>query len=172
MFKVFVFIACVCTAFGLPLDQSLPEVDHPHAHHPAQITPIVSEEFDNTGDGNFHFGFVSGDGTKVQEDGVLNVYDEKNSEEVVHGSYEYTSPEGRSIKVQYLADGSGFHAFSDDIPKSAGVDSQAQYGNYVNEHHRARSFPVTEQKVNVVPVQAFPGNQGFNYPANAYNVQN
>lgn len=119
--------------------------------------------------------FVSGDGTKVQEEGSLKVYDEKTAEEVVRGSYEYVSPEGRNIKVDYFADGTGFHAFSDDIPKSAGVSSPSQYGDFIQEHQAyhpvARSFPVADQKVNVVPVQAFQGNQVFNYPANNYNVQ-
>lgn len=56
MFKVFVFFACVCAVFGLPVDQQIPVFDQHHAAHPVQITPIVSEEFENNGDGNFHFG--------------------------------------------------------------------------------------------------------------------
>lgn len=57
MFKSLVIIACVCTVgFGAPIDQPIQIVDQPHAHHPVQVVPIVSEDFDNNGDGNFHFG--------------------------------------------------------------------------------------------------------------------
>lgn len=57
MFKSLVIIACVCTVgFGAPIDQPIQIIDQPHAHHPVQVVPIVSEDFDNNGDGNFHFG--------------------------------------------------------------------------------------------------------------------
>ncbi|KAL3283236.1 hypothetical protein HHI36_006384 [Cryptolaemus montrouzieri] len=161
MLRAIIFSVVVYTALGLPVDQ---EVVNSYDHHPVPVAHIVSEEADNKGDGSFHFGFVSSDGTKVAEEGYLKVYDEKTAEEVVRGNYEYVSPEGRNVKVEYYADGTGFHVFSDDIPKSANVESPAQYANFVQERQQynpylaSRAFPVPAEKTaqpyqSVQPVQ-------------------
>lgn len=61
---------------------------------------------------------MSGDGTRVQEQGALKpTPDGKDYVLVKQGQYSYTSKEGVPVQVSYTADENGFVAVSDSIPK-------------------------------------------------------
>ncbi|XP_063236953.1 larval cuticle protein LCP-17-like isoform X2 [Bacillus rossius redtenbacheri] len=67
--------------------------------------------------GHTIYTYESSDGTKVFEQGILKPNaDGTGSVLVKKGSVEYTSPEGKPIKMLYVADEKGTQITSDDVP--------------------------------------------------------
>lgn len=64
--------------------------------------------------------FETSDGTSRQEQGQMKNVGEENQAMEVKGSYQYTSPEGKVITVNYVADENGFRTESDH---NSNVDS-------------------------------------------------
>lgn len=79
------------------------------------VVPIVHQESDIEPDGHFHWNYEGGDGSKADQEGSIKEVDQQQ-EQVVKGSWEYTDADGKVHKTEYEADGTGFHAYGDDIP--------------------------------------------------------
>lgn len=58
-------------------------------------------------DGSYQYSYSTGNGIKADESGYLKNIGASKAQ-VVQGSYQYTSPEGIPIHVQYTADEYGF----------------------------------------------------------------
>lgn len=85
-----------------------------------KVVPVLSRT-EIRDDFNQHsLSYVSGDGSAVAQHLSLKPVTEGEYKgqyvPAQKGSYQYTSPEGRVIKVEYVADENGFHAISDAIP--------------------------------------------------------
>jgi len=59
--------------------------------------------------GNYNFNFANNDGSSRQEVGGLGA---------IEGSYSFITPEGEQVKVEYVADETGFHATGSHLPKA------------------------------------------------------
>lgn len=75
---------------------------------PADEVPIVAQEMNVEPDGQFHWSYESGDGTKQVQDGELRALDKDVQVGVMHGTYEYTGDDGQVYSVSYVADENGF----------------------------------------------------------------
>lgn len=54
------------------------------------------------------FSYNTENGISAAESGVTRYFDQENSAQSVQGYFEYTSPEGVPVHVQYVADENGF----------------------------------------------------------------
>lgn len=63
------------------------------------------------------FSYQTANGISAEEAGGLRAVGPSTGT-VAQGSYSYTSPEGKQISIQYVADENGFHAVGDAIPTS------------------------------------------------------
>ncbi|XP_026472330.1 cuticle protein CP14.6-like [Ctenocephalides felis] len=84
----------------------------------APILKLVNEQQD---DGSFHFEYETGNQIKMEQSGHLENVGTENEEQVMHGSYSYTGPDGVVYSVSYVADSNGFRAFGDHLPKAPEV---------------------------------------------------
>lgn len=62
----------------------------------------------------------------------------------ITGSYEYISPEGTVISVQYLADENGFQAFSDSIPTPPPIPEQILHALQHTQIRQSKEQPTHE----------------------------
>ncbi|XP_022901107.1 endocuticle structural glycoprotein ABD-4-like [Onthophagus taurus] len=100
--------------------------------------PIVSQNSDFNGNGNFTYSYETGDGIKLQQAGFVKpippgerkaVDGEKEGAaeaQVINGSYSYTAPDGTAIELQYTADESGFHPQGSHLPTPPPVPKEIQ----------------------------------------------
>lgn len=96
------------------------------------------------------FSYSTQNGINQKEAGHLKNIDSNE----VHGSFSYTSPEGKQISVNYLADETGFKASGDHLPTpppipeailrslqyNAAHASQSKYSNDAGQY-RSNQFP-------------------------------
>ncbi|KAL5287372.1 hypothetical protein ACFFRR_008336 [Megaselia abdita] len=61
---------------------------------------------------SYKFSYELDNGVKAEESGHLN----EDEEFLIHGSFEYTSPEGDKIALQYTADKNGFQPQGAHLP--------------------------------------------------------
>uniref|UniRef100_A0A1I8PPQ2 Uncharacterized protein n=1 Tax=Stomoxys calcitrans TaxID=35570 RepID=A0A1I8PPQ2_STOCA len=87
--KFFIVLACVLAVVA--------------ANEDAEV--LRSESQVNVED--FKYALELGNSVKTQQEGSLN-----GENWVVKGSYEFTSPEGEQVSVQYTADENGYHVDS------------------------------------------------------------
>lgn len=85
------------------------------------IVPIVNQDADISFDGEYHYSYESGDGSKAKQSGKLKTIDKDNAGEVVVGEYEYTGDDGKLYKVTYTADENGFRPEGDHLPKISAI---------------------------------------------------
>ncbi|KAG5867889.1 hypothetical protein JTB14_028404 [Gonioctena quinquepunctata] len=81
-----------------------------------KIVPILHQESEIEPDGKYHWAFESGDGIKSQQEGFIQIVEEKPVE-TVSGFYEYPGAEGKTVRVEYTAGKDGYQAKSDVIPQ-------------------------------------------------------
>nr|AHB86904.1 cuticular protein [Nilaparvata lugens] len=81
-----------------------------------EFVPILAYSNDIAFDGTYSYNYETGDGMTRQESGVMNNRGTPDEAPSVTGSYSYTDPEGRLIKVNYVADANGFRAEGDHLP--------------------------------------------------------
>lgn len=85
------------------------------------------------GRGQFLFGYSIPDQARIES---------RTSDGTVRGSYSYLDPVGRAITVQYIADKSGYHAASNEVPVSApGVTPVVTRGQNSELQYYAASAP-------------------------------
>ncbi|XP_059060081.1 endocuticle structural glycoprotein SgAbd-5-like [Achroia grisella] len=70
----------------------------------------------NDGSGNYEFSFETSNGITRSEVGELRNAGEKNQYIFVSGFYSYIDPEGREVKVYYIADEDGYKIVPSPIP--------------------------------------------------------
>ncbi|XP_050299809.1 endocuticle structural glycoprotein ABD-4-like [Anthonomus grandis grandis] len=105
MFKLTLFFALM----GLSYCATVPDV-----------VPIVAQNADSQPDGTFKWSFEAGDGTAQEQQGVPKPVD-KEVVEVIQGHVTYTDPDGVKHETQYVADESGYHPQSADVPVAPAV---------------------------------------------------
>ncbi|KAL3280967.1 hypothetical protein HHI36_004192 [Cryptolaemus montrouzieri] len=76
---------------------------------------ILSQEFENNGDGSYKFSYETSNGIKAEEEGELKPGGEEGIQSA-KGSFSYTGPDGQEIKVEYTADENGFVPKGDHLP--------------------------------------------------------
>ena len=84
---------------------------------PGRNVPIISSMQQTKADGTFSFGFESADGTKVQSSGAQKQIGPKPEQQgsVQRGSYTFTTPEGQTFTVNWIADENGFQPSGEHI---------------------------------------------------------
>ncbi|XP_045472876.1 pupal cuticle protein 20-like [Harmonia axyridis] len=76
---------------------------------------IISQEYENNGDGSYKYSYETSNGIKAQEEGELKPGGEEGIQSAV-GSFSYTAPDGTEIKLEYTADENGFVPKGDHLP--------------------------------------------------------
>uniref|UniRef100_A0A1A9ZEM2 Uncharacterized protein n=1 Tax=Glossina pallidipes TaxID=7398 RepID=A0A1A9ZEM2_GLOPL len=100
---------------------------------PSIQIPIIRNDYNSDGAGNYNFGFETGNGIKRDENGEFHIIGPDGSLNV-HGSYSYTGDDGRVYSVNYKADSNGFHAVGAHLPtppptsSRAGLQAYGQHG--------------------------------------------
>jgi hypothetical protein len=89
---------------------------------------IVRSEVENNGDGSYSYRYELSDGTIVEERGTLKAPLPGTDEpiQVAEGSYQYYSPEGELIKVDYKADEGGFQPVGAHLPTPPPIPPEIQ----------------------------------------------
>jgi len=97
------------------------------AQKPEDVT-IVRSENENSGDGTYRFLWETSDGSKHEESGYLKPNPDPKEEaiQVAQGSFQYYSPEGELIQVQYLADENGFQPEGQHLPTPPPIPAEIQ----------------------------------------------
>ncbi|XP_049839553.1 endocuticle structural glycoprotein ABD-4-like isoform X3 [Schistocerca gregaria] len=125
MYKLLVLSALVAVAMG-----AVAEITK-------DVVPIVKQENVISPEGNFHYLFESGDGTRAEEDGTLvKSQDPKVPDTIaVRGSVSYTAPDGTPVQFTYTADENGFRPEGAHIPVAPPVpEAIARALQYIAEH--------------------------------------
>ncbi|XP_055387531.1 endocuticle structural glycoprotein SgAbd-3 [Condylostylus longicornis] len=81
-----------------------------------QQVPIINLESNVEHNGNFHYQYESGDGTKANQEGQLKQVDPENAGESVSGQFQYVGDDGQTYSVSYTADENGYIPQGDHIP--------------------------------------------------------
>ncbi|SPP78878.1 blast:Larval cuticle protein 1 [Drosophila guanche] len=82
--------------------------------------PIVRSDYQSDANGNYNFGFDTGNGIHRDETGEFRGGWPHGSLGV-RGSYSYTGDDGKQYTVNYKADKNGFHAEGAHLPTSPSV---------------------------------------------------
>nr|CAR94257.1 CG2555-PA [Drosophila melanogaster] len=82
--------------------------------------PIVRSDYNSDANGNYNFGFDTGNGIHRDETGEFRGGWPHGSLGV-QGSYSYTGDDGKQYTVNYTADKNGFHAEGAHLPVSPSV---------------------------------------------------
>ncbi|KAG8236550.1 hypothetical protein J437_LFUL016867 [Ladona fulva] len=81
------------------------------------IIPIVQLDDVRDDAGQYSLRYVSGDGTSLVETAKLVPNDEGDGHVLVkEGTYRFTSPEGKTFVLSYVADKNGFQPTGDHLP--------------------------------------------------------
>ncbi|XP_017045714.1 endocuticle structural glycoprotein SgAbd-8 [Drosophila ficusphila] len=110
--------------------------------------PIVRSDYQSDANGNYNFGFDTGNGIHRDETGEFRGGWPHGSLGV-QGSYSYTGDDGKQYTVNYTADKNGFHAEGAHLPVSPSVPAapagRSSYGagGYRGSSHIAAPAPAT-----------------------------
>ncbi|XP_068153939.1 pupal cuticle protein 20 [Drosophila tropicalis] len=97
-------------------------------HYGQQQIPIVRSDYQSDANGNYNFGYDTGNGIHRDETGEFHGGWPHGSLGV-RGSYSYTGDDGQQYTVNYKADKNGFHAEGAHLPTSPTVPHE--------HHHQA-----------------------------------
>ncbi|KAF7266371.1 endocuticle structural glycoprotein SgAbd-4-like [Rhynchophorus ferrugineus] len=89
---------------------------------PQKFIAILRSDSDISPDGSYHYSYETENGIAAQEQGVLKSLPE-GAGTAAQGSYQYISPEGIPVSVQYVADENGFQPQSDILPTPPPIPS-------------------------------------------------
>ncbi|XP_073837922.1 cuticular protein 65Az [Musca autumnalis] len=91
------------------------------------VIPIIKFESQVNTDGSYMYEYETGNGINVDEMGYLkNAGDSDNEAQVAEGSFSFTSPEGDSYVVTYIADENGFQPQGDHLPTPPPIPPEIQ----------------------------------------------
>ncbi|XP_037907610.1 endocuticle structural glycoprotein ABD-4 [Hermetia illucens] len=88
--------------------------------------PIIKLESELKGDGSYQYEYETGNGIQAQEMGFVKSQGMKDHIKVAEGFFSYTSPEGKEIQVQYIADENGFQPQGDHLPTPPPIPPEIQ----------------------------------------------
>ncbi|XP_017086980.2 cuticle protein 2 [Drosophila bipectinata] len=105
--------------------------------------PIVRSDYQSDANGNYNFGFDTGNGIHRDETGEFRGGWPHGSLGV-RGSYSYTGDDGQQYTVNYHADKTGFHAEGAHLPTSPSVPAASPVGrsNYGGAYRGSASSHV------------------------------
>lgn len=132
--QVFSLCALVAVAVAAPVDNTTPiPTTLPHSYN---IIPILKQASDGPNpNGSYNFGYETGNGIQVQEEGHLN---NAGTESVIleaQGSYSYTDPDGQSYQISYIANENGFQPQGAHLPTAPPIPPEIQRAlQYIAEH--------------------------------------
>ncbi|KAJ8937325.1 hypothetical protein NQ318_008287 [Aromia moschata] len=115
MYPVKVFLFSVCLVLVSAEEPTVTEPTTTEAVT-AEFVTIVSQENTILPSGDFRWGFVAGNGIKVQQEGNTKALNETADEETFQGSYEYVGDDQKVYKVSYVADERGYRPEGAHIP--------------------------------------------------------
>uniref|UniRef100_A0A6V7KL69 Uncharacterized protein n=1 Tax=Bracon brevicornis TaxID=1563983 RepID=A0A6V7KL69_9HYME len=81
----------------------------PQGNPNQQITIVRAEENNSIGVGGYHFSYEQSDGQKREETAELKNEGTDDEAMSVVGSFEFVGPDGKTYRVDYTADETGFH---------------------------------------------------------------
>ncbi|XP_017781194.1 PREDICTED: endocuticle structural glycoprotein SgAbd-8-like [Nicrophorus vespilloides] len=73
--------------------------------------PILRQVTDINPDGSYNYAYETGNGIAAEEQGFLN-----GEGQVAQGQFQYPSPDGKTVRLVYLADEDGFRPQGDHLP--------------------------------------------------------
>ncbi|XP_017954693.1 endocuticle structural glycoprotein SgAbd-8 [Drosophila navojoa] len=92
-----------------------------------EIIPIIKLESKVNTDGSYMYEYETGNGIKAEEMGYLKNPGVEGAEaQVAEGSFSYSSPEGESISLTYIADENGFQPQGDHLPTPPPIPIEIQ----------------------------------------------
>lgn len=81
------------------------------------------------------YSYESGDGSKAEQSGELREVEKGKFGEAIHGSYEYTAPDGQVVSVSYTADENGYQAQGNVLPQVPEIpEAIARALKFIEEH--------------------------------------
>ena len=86
------------------------------ARSASNISKIMSQTSEHN-NGSFSYGYRTSDGTSVETFGKQKRIGDGVGI-VMRGSYYYVAPNGKNVKITWVADENGFRAFGDAVPKA------------------------------------------------------
>ncbi|KAJ8920806.1 hypothetical protein NQ315_004947 [Exocentrus adspersus] len=90
---------------------------------PEQVAAILRLDSDSYPDGSYNYNYETQNGIAAQEQGQPKPVG-NDAPVVVQGTYQYTSPDGTPVQVNYVADENGFRPVGNVI--SPGVQRTAE----------------------------------------------
>ncbi|CAL8110307.1 unnamed protein product [Orchesella dallaii] len=82
-----------------------------------KLIPILKLRLENDNKGTYDLESISGDGSKITEQGSLkDLGDKEGPVTVSRGSYSFVGDDGKTYKVDWTADENGFQAKGDHLP--------------------------------------------------------
>ncbi|KAG5677138.1 hypothetical protein PVAND_006920 [Polypedilum vanderplanki] len=110
--KVIVALSAV-----LAVASAIPITDYHQDHYSTTPIPILKFDSQQNHDGSYQYGYETGNGIQVQEQGYIKNAGVKDAEiQVQQGYYSYVGPDGHPVSFSYIADENGFQVKSDAIP--------------------------------------------------------
>ncbi|ODM98783.1 Endocuticle structural glycoprotein SgAbd-2 [Orchesella cincta] len=110
---------------SVPSYAALPEV----IRQIKKTIPIVKFRLDSDNYGNYNHESVSGDGSIITEAGSLkDLGDEEGPVTVSRGSYSFIGDDGKTYKVDWVADENGFQATGDHLPTPPPIPAEILKG--------------------------------------------
>ncbi|EDV95680.1 pupal cuticle protein 20 [Drosophila grimshawi] len=92
-----------------------------------EVIPIIKLESKVNTDGSFMYEYETGNGIKAEEMGYLkNAGIEGEEAQTVEGSFSYSSPEGETISLTYIADENGFQPMGEHLPTPPPIPPEIQ----------------------------------------------
>ncbi|XP_076271489.1 larval cuticle protein LCP-17-like [Rhynchophorus ferrugineus] len=122
-----VFVAFVSADVSHLLRGNRPQV-------PGKFIAILRSDSDISPDGSYHYSYETENGIAAQERGSLKSLPE-GAGTAAQGSYQYISPEGVPVSVQYVADENGFQPQSDILPTPPPIPSYILRALEYNAQH-------------------------------------
>ncbi|XP_055387532.1 larval cuticle protein LCP-17-like [Condylostylus longicornis] len=86
-------------------------------------------------DGSYNFEYETSNGIRAQEQGHSKDLGNGETAEIADGGFSYTAPDGQIIKLQYVADETGFHPVGDHLPTPPPIPEAIQRAlEYIKAH--------------------------------------
>ncbi|KAK9737536.1 Insect cuticle protein [Popillia japonica] len=133
MFKLFLVSAVIAVATA---DVAfLPQVRKFQQASPGQAIRILRQEQELDPSGSYQWSFESENGINAQEQGSLKQIAQDQAGTAAQGSFQYTSPEGVPVQIQYVADENGFQPVGSVIPTPPPIpEAIARSLEYIRTH--------------------------------------